>query len=440
MALPSQSDRTSELGRAYVYREKGTGYTSRSTNHSKTIVAVVGSLIIIGTAWGIVRILPSRSERQSQEVAPATPISASLGGGAPEPTPTFTFDNSRGQPEASPSNQPTAQPTTKPTAAPANQPASSDPQPTGDPTRPKLDDPSKLIVEDPSKTAKPAPQTAAPAPQSAPNAPESTPQTQLPPSASTADVVSLIAQGDARLTSDPVQARVLLSKAYHTAAPTDQAALRAKLEELNKNLVFSSRITPGDPLCEPYTVASGDSLVKIAKKRDLAVDWRFIQRINKADPKTLRVGQKLKLVRGPFHAIVHKSDYRIDIFQGPPDDPANWLFIHSCKVGLGEGNSTPVGNFVIRKGSKLVNPHWVNPRTGQKFDKDDPANPIGEHWLGLEGVGDSAPLTGYGLHGTIDPASIGQQRSMGCVRMGDDDIALVYEMLEEQVSVVKIVP
>lgn len=422
MALPSQTDRTSELGRAYVYREKG-GVGAPKTVNPKTLIAIAGSVILVGAAWGIVRIASSGTKTPSPQTAkdasaPAgavTPITAGFGA-APDPTPTLT--------------QQTRQPSPQPVDKPA------DPVPThpSEGTRPKLDDPSKLVVEDPSKSAKPDNVPAQVAP------PDVQPQDQLPASASTADVVSLIAQGESKLTSDPVQARVLLSRAYQKAAPSDQASIRAKLEELNKSLVFSNRVTPGDPLTEMYTIASGDSIVKITKKRDLAVDWRFIQRINGADPKTLRVGQKLKLVRGPFHAVVHKSEYRIDIFQGPPDDPASWLYIHSNKVGLGEGNSTPPGTFVIRKGSKLVNPHWANPRTGQKFAADDPANPIGEHWLGLEGVGDSAPLTGYGLHGTVDPSSIGQQKSMGCVRMGSEDIALAYEMLEEQVSVVKILP
>ena len=34
--------------------------------------------------------------------------------------------------------------------------------------------------------------------------------------------------------------------------------------------------------------------------------------------------------------------------------------------------------------------------------------------------------------------SIGQQRSMGCVRMGADDIALMFELMGETLSTVKI--
>jgi hypothetical protein len=165
----------------------------------------------------------------------------------------------------------------------------------------------------------------------------------------------------------------------------------------------------------------------------------LIQRVNKmADAHALKVGQKLKLVRGPFHAVVHKSEYRLDIFAGSPDEPDSWLYIRSFKVGIGENNGTPLGTFQIK--SKMQNPDWKNPRTGEKFSKDDPKNPIGEYWLGWQGLGDSAPITGYGIHGTVDPSSIGQAKSMGCVRLLDDDIKFVYELLATKISIVRVVP
>ena len=45
----------------------------------------------------------------------------------------------------------------------------------------------------------------------------------------------------------------------------------------------------------------------------------------------------------------------------------------------------------------------------------------------------------YGIHGTIDPASIGQKKSMGCIRLLDDDIKLVYDMLVKDKSTVTVV-
>ena len=255
--------------------------------------------------------------------------------------------------------------------------------------------------------------------------------------------MGLIQAADQRIAAgDLPQARNLLSKALRNpnTVREDQDRIREKLTTINATLLFSPKIAPGDTMAEEYVVKSGDNLIKITRNRELAVDWRLLERINGVKGNSLKVGQKLKLVRGPFHAIVHKGDYRLDLFQGSPDDPDSWVFIRSFKVGLGTGNSTPVGNFVIKPKSKLINPPWVNPQTGQKFAADDPKNPIGEYWMGIEGVGESKAITGYGLHGTVEPDSIGQQKSMGCVRLGDEDVKLLYEMLVEQFSVVKIVP
>lgn len=241
---------------------------------------------------------------------------------------------------------------------------------------------------------------------------------------------------------DLVAARRMLSQALGSArTEAEKTALRQKLSAINEDLVFSPKVYAGDTFVETYVVQPGDALAKIASKRDLATDWRLIQRINRlSNPNRISVGQKLKLVRGPFHAVVTKSAYRLDLYMGSPDEPNAWMFVKAFRVGLGEGNGTPTGNFVVKKNSKLVNPYWVNPRTGEKFEADDPKNPIGEFWIGIEGVGESAPYVGYGLHGTIEPESIGQQKSMGCVRMGAEDIAQVYELLIDGVSVVKIVP
>lgn len=239
----------------------------------------------------------------------------------------------------------------------------------------------------------------------------------------------------------PVEARVLLNRALNHSAATepDRRSIRSKLMGINEELVFSPRINEADPLSERYTIQSGDSLQRIASRQGLAIDWRLLQRVNRlANPSMIRAGASLKLVRGPFHAVVNKSDYRLDIYAGAPDDQSNWMYIRSFAVGLGEGNGTPPGTYVVRADSKLINPFWRNPRTGEQFGADDPKNPIGEHWLGLQGLGEASTHTGYGLHGTIEPNSIGQQRSMGCVRMRPEDIAVVYEMLVEGISVVRI--
>lgn len=256
----------------------------------------------------------------------------------------------------------------------------------------------------------------------------------------------------------PVQAREIVNRVLldRRTAEGDREALRAWLTELNDLLVFSPTIVANDPLVTSYRVKGGDRLSRIVQNESLAVDWRFITRINKmSNANNLREGQTLKLVRGPFHAIVDKSAFRLDLYVGPTvavsmlerQNPAtagpesDWMYIRSFRVGLGEHDGTPVGIFVCRENSKLVDPAWQNPRTGERFASNDPKNPIGEHWLGIEGVDPtSKALAGYGLHGTIEPESIGMEKSMGCVRMLPGDIAVVWELLTERVSVVKVVP
>lgn len=251
-------------------------------------------------------------------------------------------------------------------------------------------------------------------------------------------VAALVDEAQRRLASDDlVGAREALNRALRHAEANDgdRALIRADMAVLNEDLVFSQKVYEGDPIASSYRIQPGDSLERIANNQGLGVDWRFIQRINRiADPNRIRLGQELKLVQGPMHAVVDKSEYRMDIFAGPPGVPEQWIFIRSFAVGLGENSSTPVGRFVVRPNSKLIDPDWRNPRTGEFFARSDPANPIGERWIGLEGTGEIAAVQGYGIHGTIDPGSIGSDASMGCIRLGDSDVQIVYEILEEPVS------
>jgi lipoprotein-anchoring transpeptidase ErfK/SrfK len=61
--------------------------------------------------------------------------------------------------------------------------------------------------------------------------------------------------------------------------------------------------------------------------------------------------------------------------------------------------------------------------------------------MALEGMDEKTKgVVGYGIHATNDPDSIGQQQSMGCIRMRDDDVDEVFYTLFEGASTVQIVP
>lgn len=54
----------------------------------------------------------------------------------------------------------------------------------------------------------------------------------------------------------------------------------------------------------------------------------------------------------------------------------------------------------------------------------NPGGPFGVRWMRL-----SIPWGGYGIHGTNNPASIGKAVSHGCVRMYNNDVIEVYDIV-----------
>ena len=245
----------------------------------------------------------------------------------------------------------------------------------------------------------------------------------------------------AQVDTDPVAARESLTRILDNSATTatDRLGAYEAINKVNAVLTFSERVLANDPFSKQYTVQEGDSLSNIRKSLHLDCEWRFLQRINHlATERSIRVGQVLKTPTGAFHGEVHKREFRLNIFQG--DGPGR-VMIASYPISLGEFNSTPIGAFSIRPRSKLIDPEWRNPRTGQHFASNDPANPIGERWIGLKGIEPhNKNFEGYGIHGTTDITSIGKQASMGCVRMLPQDVEVVYELLTEPNSVITIAP
>ncbi|QDU72273.1 L,D-transpeptidase family protein [Mucisphaera calidilacus] len=249
-----------------------------------------------------------------------------------------------------------------------------------------------------------------------------------------AQAANLIQNGDL------VEARRLLSSTlYADDVPPKLLAdaLRGQLADVNATLVFSDQVLPGDEVAERYRIQPGDYLSRVGPKFN--IPYQFIQDINGVDPNRIRAGQYLKVLRGPLHARVLRNQYMMDVFAKDPQGKP--VHIIAFPVGLGENNSTPDGMWLVEPGRKVANPDWRNPRTGQYYQRDDPDNPIGEYWIALEGTdAATAGQRGYGIHGTIDPDSIGAQASMGCVRLRDEDIKLLYFMLSSGDSTVQIRP
>jgi len=244
-----------------------------------------------------------------------------------------------------------------------------------------------------------------------------------------------------------IQARTALSAALFSGnlEQPDETRARQLAEQIAEKTILSPQCLPGDPYCDYYVVKFGDKLAKVVEQLKLYVPHQLLLRINHVrDARRLRAGQRIKIVRGPFHAIITKHTYTMDIFLQRDDLPR--VFIKRLLVGLGKDGSTPVGMWRVAGGEKLIHPVWY-PSANSSFKgpisygQDDYAFGAKGLWIGLEGMDENTRyLTDYGIHSTNDPTSIGQSRSEGCIRLADEDIELVFSMLYEKYSTVEVRP
>ena len=242
---------------------------------------------------------------------------------------------------------------------------------------------------------------------------------------------SLLANGKKALAKgDLLAARTYFSEAMQAGVSGAQAQLiRAELTRIGNETIFSPRTLEGDPLVGRYIIQTGDSLGKIAKANKISDD--LLAAINGIrDKNRIRAGQTIKVITGPFTAAVHKKSYTLDVFLGG-------TLVKHFKVGLGLDGSTPIGEWQIA--TKLKNPTYYPPRGGTIVGADDPKNPLGERWIGLRGIsGEAMGQLRYGIHGTIEPDSIGRNMSMGCIRMYNEDVEALYDYLVEKHSHVSV--
>ncbi|MBM4106147.1 MAG: LysM peptidoglycan-binding domain-containing protein [Phycisphaerae bacterium] len=474
MALQSQTLRTGARSQFMSNRRRRRG-------PSRWLLVAIGA---IAAAWWM--FVPS-GEDASQEDAAIEPAPAMLATATATTTTTKTMTMTPtpaalSVPAAAPTAPARSEPTTSltppparpatPTAAPATEvieigrPSSAAGTPPTAPSRaitteataastpvaPKVEpaiQPGSAPKSEATPKSEPPPTNPPVAPQVAPA--RSTPSVPpvAPPLAATSTVASAPQASSSRIAilagradQDPVKVRAELTDSVVSGglSPADLKLADETLARINARLVFSPEPVADDPFARIYQVKPGDSLERIAKREAGGnVDWRFLQRINKLrNPNALQVNQKLKVPVGAFHAVVHKKTYRLDLFLVEGDDR---VLVASFPVGLGELNSTPEGIAEVRDGSKLIDPEWYSPRTGEYFAAKDPKNPIGEHWIGLvsKTPGDKL-FDGYGIHGTIEPDSIGKSMSMGCVRLRPTDVEMLYEVLTDAKSTVEVRP
>jgi lipoprotein-anchoring transpeptidase ErfK/SrfK len=184
------------------------------------------------------------------------------------------------------------------------------------------------------------------------------------------------------------------------------AKTQQRLGNLNVALLFSPIVTDLDGVHE---VRPGDTLGRIAQASGTTVE--FLKRANGLASDIIRPGQRLKIPKGRFGIVVDKSQNQLLLTE-------NNQFVKTYPVATGKDNSTPVGTFKIV--TRLPHPVWY--AQGAVVPPDSPENILGTRWLGID-------KQGYGIHGSVDPTTIGQQVTAGCVRMTNADVEELFDIV-----------
>lgn len=195
----------------------------------------------------------------------------------------------------------------------------------------------------------------------------------------------------------------------------------------------SPRVAPTGVLFEQnigYEAARGDTLESIGAK--FGTDWRDIAEENALDP--ARALKQKQLLRITTRKIIPKEMQKGIVI----DIPGRMLYLFdggrlvmALPVGLGmpKGWETPAGSFTVR--GKLKSPEWRVPTSIQEEMEREgtllkesvppgPKNPLGKFAI-------LTTLPGIMIHETIDPSTVYQFMSHGCIRVLPEHMEQLFE-------------
>lgn len=241
--------------------------------------------------------------------------------------------------------------------------------------------------------------------------------------------------------TDPVNARQVLTEAWVAGLlDRDRERARALSARLADATMFVNPGVPGSPWSRSYTIRPGDSMSRIMSREKVPTSQTFIARLNGLkNPNAIRAGRPLQLPTGRFHAVVDLSSRDLALFQ---EIEGSWDLLIALPIATGprlrNDADSMEGVYTVAARGKQRNPSWTNPVTGDRWKANDPENPVGEHWIELQGLGEVAAIRGVGIHGTNDPGGIDGGRLPGSISLADDDIELLFQVLDTGDSTVEI--
>jgi LysM repeat protein len=305
-----------------------------------------------------------------------------------------------------------------------------------------------VVVETPPSSGESAPPVAPtpatpPASATAPTAPSSAAAPSAPPTGTvnaTATGVPAIGagvgpvpagpgaaaaeEGLAMIRDRPFQAQKRLSEALRAGIDGAKGKeVRDALIALADKVQLSTQRVSDDTYGKTYQVAPGDSLIAIGKRH--LVPAELIMRVNRMGGTNIMAGQQIKVIQGPIHIEIVKGRRELHAWLGD-------VCLRIYPIAIGASNKTPDGTFIVK--SKMKNPPYQpQHKTKAEFKVGGaPDNPLGSRWIDIGNH--------YGIHGTIDPSSIGRDVSEGCIRLHNKDVEELYDMVVPGATKVTIRP
>ena len=204
--------------------------------------------------------------------------------------------------------------------------------------------------------------------------------------------------------------------------PSIREKVEARLGEISLELIRKPWPMPEKV---DYVVQGGDSIRSIANKYGTTVEM-IVQANELKRPDIINPGKRLRVFGGRMSIEVSKS--RNDMLL-----TANGRFFKRYKVGTGKYDRTPVGSFTIS--DRIKEPVWWRD-DGKTVPFGDKENILGTRWMALKANGNTPAVTGYGIHGTWDNESFGKSESAGCIRMRNQDVEELFELVPIGTAVV----
>jgi len=174
------------------------------------------------------------------------------------------------------------------------------------------------------------------------------------------------------------------------------------------------------------TVGPGEYLTDIRKRAlrqrsDLLICTGLIEATNGLVGRYHHPGDVLRIPTDRANVIVD-LDARAVLYRHGDEVVQVW----DCGIGKA-GHETPEGTFTI--GDKIERP----PLSTKGLPYGHPDNPLGSRWLALLRDGQKSS---YGIHGTSDPSGVGGEVSLGCIRMRNEDVNELFEILPRGAEVI----